>query len=247
VSSGEATTADFGLPRLKGATLSGTVTGTGNPAASECIFVDVFEASGVSMGMVVIPSSADGTWSLSKVPAGSVTAVAAYYDEPLYGCPTYPSWLFQWFGVGSASGGWDDYATGSTTLRAIPKLLATATKFAVPTTGTVPGINFVMTPTPACAGQGPTIIGTSLDETINGTAASDVILGLAGADTIRGRGKGDKVCGGEGSDTLNGDGGNDRLDGGPGNDTITGGLGTDTAIGGPGTDVCDAETEKSCE
>jgi Ca2+-binding RTX toxin-like protein len=247
VSPGGTTTVDFGLPRLKGATISGTVTGTGNPSASECVYVDVFEASGVSLGMVTIPSSADGTWTLGKVPAGSMTAAAGYYVDPGYGCPAFPSWLFQWYGPEGASGGWNHFWTGPGTLRAQSRLLDTATKFSVPTTGTVPGIDFVMTPTPACAGRGPTIIGTSLGETINGTAAADVILGLAGGDTIRGRGKGDKICGGTEGDSLYGDGGNDRLDGGPGNDTLTGGLGTDNAVGGTGTDTCDAETENGCE
>jgi Ca2+-binding RTX toxin-like protein len=247
LSPGETEKVDFGLPRLKGATLSGTVGGDGNPASSECVFVDVFEAGGVSLGMVVVPSSADGTWTLSKVPAGAMTAVAAYYDEPAYGCPTYPSWLFQWYGPGGASGGWDDYATGAATLRADPRLLATAATFTVPMSGTLPDIDFVLIPTPACAGRGPTQIGTSLADTIDGTAGSDVILGLGGADIIHGKGKGDKVCGGNEGDTLYGDGGNDRLEGGAGNDTLVGGLGTDTAVGGAGNDTCDADTEKTCE
>lgn len=85
-----------------------------------------------------------------------------------------------------------------------------------------------------CAGQTPTIVGTSGDDVINGTNGKDVILALGGNDTINARGGDDIVCAGDGDDEVNGGDGADRIYGEAGDDELEGGRGADDLDGGAG-------------
>ena len=53
-----------------------------------------------------------------------------------------------------------------------------------------------------CAGEEPTIVGTTRSEQLNGTSGDDVILALAGHDRIIGRGGDDTICAGSGDDFV---------------------------------------------
>lgn len=82
------------------------------------------------------------------------------------------------------------------------------------------GLARVGSPTPACAGLAPTILGTQSNDVLNGTSGPDVIHGRGGDDVISGGGGDDVICGGPGSDILSGGAGVDRLLGGAGEDVI---------------------------
>jgi hypothetical protein len=224
VISGASIEINFTLKPLRGAEVSGTVTekGTGAPLGGDCFYMELFEESGISLGML-FEVDPDGSWDTAgMVPAGRLTAFAGYSAYPP-GCESGPTHLDTW--RGGASG----YPLHATDLSADPATFATAGIFVVKNGVPVPGINIAMLPAPTCRGKAPTIFGTTLADTITGTGSRDIISGLSGGDTI------------------NGMGGNDLLCGDAGNDTLTGGAGLkDVAVGGAGTDTCDAETELSC-
>ena len=89
-----------------------------------------------------------------------------------------------------------------------------------------------------CAGETPTLSGSSRRDVITGTSGDDVIAGLGGNDVIRAGPGDDRVCGGAGHDALFGGDGDDRLEGGPGPDFLAGNRGADRLGGGPGPDDC---------
>jgi Ca2+-binding RTX toxin-like protein len=91
---------------------------------------------------------------------------------------------------------------------------------------------------PNCAGQRPTIVGTTGRDVISGTTGRDVIATFGGDDTIRARASGDVVCAGRGSDTVFGQYGRDTIYGQGGRDTLVGGRHDDTFHGGRHRDVC---------
>jgi hypothetical protein len=217
-------TVNASLAVLRGAEVSGTVSeqGTGAPLGGDCFYVELFEASGISLG-ILFEVAADGSWDTAgKVPAGKLAALAAYSVYPS-GCESGPTHLDTW--RGGASG----YPLHASDLSADPAAFATAGRFTVVNGVALGAVNIAMLPAPTCRGKAPTIFGTTLADTINGTAARDIISGLSGADTI------------------NGLGGNDLLCGDAGNDSLTGGAGTDTGVGGPGTDACNVDNPIGCE
>jgi Ca2+-binding RTX toxin-like protein len=120
---------------------------------------------------------------------------------------------------------------------------------AVATAALVISVGGAARPTPTCAGETATILGTRGPDRIVGTPGNDVIVGLDGADRIHGAGGRDVVCGGGGDDHLDGGEGVDRLYGGPGDDRLTGGPGGvmgafhrtewETLVGGAGRDDLD--------
>lgn len=243
---------DASLPAMTGAAVSGTITeqGSGGPLgnpdpAVPCYFVELYEASGISIGTQSAPDAA-GAWStLGRAPAGRLTALAAYSRW----CADGPPHLDRWYGGAS---GWPFQPDN---LVADPRTFATADLFTVNDGVPVTGIDIALLAAPTCGGKAPTIFGTTLNDWITGTAGPDVIVGLAGRDVIRGLGGNDVICGnagpdrlvgGAGHDVLLGNRGDDLLLGGPGNDILRGGLGIDTADGGLGTDVCVAETSSNC-
>ena len=212
---------------MRGAEVSGTVSekGTGAPLGGDCFYVELFEASGISLGVLFEVAAGTGEWDTAgKVPAGKLTALAAYSVYPP-GCDAGPTHLDTWYG--GASG----FPLHATDLSADPATFATADRFTVVTGVALAGVDVTMIPAPTCRGKTPTIFGTTLADTINGTATRDIISGLAGNDTINGRGGNDLICGDAG------------------NDTLTGGNGlNDVALGGPGaSDACNAETMIGCE
>jgi hypothetical protein len=219
-------TVNASLAVLRGAAVSGTVSekGTGAPLGGDCFYVELFEASGISLGLLFLTDAGTGEWDTSgKVPAGKLTALAAYSVYPS-GCETGPTHLDTWHG--GASG----FPLHAVDLSADPATFATADRFTVLNGVPVRDIDIAMLPAPTCRGKVPTIFGTTLADTITGTAARDIISGLAG------------------NDKINGLGGNDLLCGDAGNDTINGGAGLkDIAVGGAGTDTCNAETMIGCE
>ncbi|MCB9943526.1 MAG: hypothetical protein H6851_07890 [Geminicoccaceae bacterium] len=81
-----------------------------------------------------------------------------------------------------------------------------------------------------------TINGNGGDDDITGSAFGDIINGGGGADWIEAGAGDDVVSGGNGSDTIFGEGGNDTLNGDGGIDYIYGGEGDDTIDGGTGAD-----------
>ncbi len=92
------------------------------------------------------------------------------------------------------------------------------------------------TPTPTCAGQRATIVGTEGDDVLRGTANADVIVGLGGNDTIFGAKGNDIICANAGDDYIQGGPGRDLIIGGYGNDRIIGNAGNDDLRGGRGDD-----------
>ena len=245
-------TLDASLPAMAGAPVSGTITeqGSGDPLgnpdpAIPCYFVELYEASGISIG---VQSSADaaGAWStLGLAPAGELTALAAYSRW----CADGPPHLDRWY---RGASGWPFQPVN---LVADPRTFATADLFTVTAGVAVTGIDLALLPAPTCGGKAPTIFGTTLNDRIIGTAGPDVIVGLAGRDVIRGQGGNDLICGnagpdrlvgGAGHDLLLGNRGHDVLLGRLGDDILRGGVGVDTADGGPGTDTCEAETTTNC-
>lgn len=243
---------DAGLPALAGAMVSGTITEqrSGDPLGNldpqvPCYFVELYEASGISIGMQ-FSADAAGSWStLGLAPAGEITALAAYSRW----CGDGPPHLDRWY---EGASGWPFQPDN---LVADPRTFATADLFIVTDGVAVPGIDIALLPAPTCGGNAPTIFGTTLSDRISGTAGPDVIVGLAGRDVIRGLGGNDVICGnagpdrlvgGAGHDILLGNRGNDVLLGRLGDDILRGGVGIDTADGGLGTDVCVAETISNC-
>jgi len=226
VGTGATVTINGSLSTFAGAAVSGKVTerGTGLPlGASGCIFVELFEASGISMG-VLNGVEPDGTWRLlGKAPAGSWAALAGYWKF-VGGCEQGPTHLDTW--RGGASG----YPLHPDDASADPVTFATAKRFTVVAGTPLGNINLSMPPAPTCRGKTPTIFGTTLADNIVGTSGRDIISGLAGDDTIKGLGGNDLLCGDEG---------NDRLYGGPGVDVADGGAGSN--------DICVAETVFRCE
>lgn len=243
---------DADLPALLGAPVSGTISerGTGDPLGNPdpetpCYFVELYEASGISMGLIEYPD-ASGDWStLGLAPAGELTALAGYSRW----CTDSPPHLDRWY---RGASGWPFQPEN---LVAEARTFATADLFTVVDGIPVTGIDIGLIPAPTCAGRAPTIFGTTLGDRITGTTGRDVIVGLAGRDRIRGLGGNDLICGGPGNDRLIGnpgkdrlfgDLGNDLLEGRLGDDILRGGPGIDTADGGPGTDLCVAETLIDC-
>ncbi len=224
VISGASLEINFTLKPMKGAEVSGTVTerGTGTPLGGDCFYMELFEESGISLG-ILYEVALDGSWDTAgRVPAGRLTALAGYSAYPL-GCEGGPSHLDTW--RGGASG----YPLHTTDLSADPGPFATAHVFVVNTGVPLPGIDIAMLPAPTCRGKVPTIFGTTLADTITGTAARDIISGLAGNDTISGLAGNDLLCGDAGTDVLTGGGG-----------------AKDVADGGTGIDICTAETIFRC-
>jgi hypothetical protein len=217
-------TVNASLAVLRGAEVSGTVSdkGTGAPLGGDCFYVELFESSGISLG-ILFEVAPDGSWDTAgKAPAGRLTAFAGYSVYPS-GCETGPTHLDTW--RGGASG----FPLHASDLSADPAAFATAGRFTVVNGVALGAVNIAMLPAPTCRGKVPTIFGTTLDDTINGTPGRDIISGLSGADTI------------------NGLDGNDLLCGDAGNDSLTGGAGTDTGVGGPGTDACNVDNPIGCE
>ena len=243
---------DVTIPLTPGAPVSGTITERrsgaplGNPdPAVACYFVQLYEASGIGIGQLIGPDLS-GAWNTDGLaPAGQLTAMAGYSRW----CAASPPHLDRWYGGAS---GWPFQPDN---LVADPRTFATADLFNVTDGVAVTGIDFTLMPAPTCAGNTPTIFGTTLDDTITGTAGDDVIVGLAGRDRVFGLVGNDIICGNGGRDRLVGNGGrdrllgnlgNDRLQGRPGDDVLRGGRGVDVADGGSGTDVCVAETTSNC-
>ena len=81
-----------------------------------------------------------------------------------------------------------------------------------------------------CAGQIPTLLGTSGSDSLLGTPGDDVMLGKGGKDRLKGGAGRDAVCGSDGDDKIEGGAGTDRLFGGPGKDVCTGGPARDRFI-----------------
>ncbi|MEZ5834963.1 MAG: calcium-binding protein [Geminicoccaceae bacterium] len=81
-----------------------------------------------------------------------------------------------------------------------------------------------------------TINGNGGDDDITGSAFGDIISGGNGADLVFAGDGDDVVSGGNGGDDLWGEGGNDILNGEGGRDNIYGGDGDDTIDGGAGAD-----------
>jgi len=231
---GASRTVNATLKPLKGAAVSGSISekGTGLALNTICYNVGLFEATGISLGIITWPDAA-GKWDYPVVPPGDWTALAYVLTgvidpddggpEPAVDCGTGPAHLDAWFGGAS---GWP-IASG---FIADPHTFPSAAIFGVTAGGAaVTNINFALLPAPTCRGKQPTIYGTTLADVINGTGARDIISGLAGNDTINGRGGNDLICGDAGADTLNGGAGlHDVVD------------------GGPGIDVCTAETTWRC-
>jgi len=222
---GATVTVDARLQSMLGARVSGTISEakTGTPLGGDCFYVELFESSGISLGLLFLVDAGTGEWeTIGKVPAGKLTALADYSLFPT-GCDVGPTHLGTWYR--GASG----YPLHPDDLSADPATFATADRFTVADGVPVANIDIAMLPAPTCRGKQPTIYGTTLADTITGTGGRDIISGLAG------------------NDTINGLGGNDLLCGDAGNDTLNGGIGaTDAADGGGGTDVCSAETIWRC-
>jgi hypothetical protein len=233
VISGASLEINFTLKPMRGAVVSGVLTqkGTGLFLTSACYSVDLFEASGISIGFIPY-ANGFGAWSVSMVPAGRWTALAVYttgtFDmdgdgtDDLF-CGDSPAHLDTWF---RGASGWPLHHAN---LVADAATFATAKIFTVTDGVPVVDVDIAMLPAPTCRGQVPTIFGTTLADTINGTGARDVISGLTGNDTINGLGGNDLICGDAGNDTLTGGGGL-----------------KDIAVGGAGTDTCSAETTIGC-
>ncbi len=92
------------------------------------------------------------------------------------------------------------------------------------------------------------LIGSSLNDTLNGgdgndigygNAGNDSIIGGFGIDTFYGGADNDSISGGSGDDLLFGDTGNDTIDGGFDNDSISGGSGDDSLLGDAANDTID--------
>ena len=90
--------------------------------------------------------------------------------------------------------------------------------------------------TAVCAGQKPTIVGTSRSDRLRGTNGDDVIDAGGGNDKVVGLEGDDLVCGAAGSDLLRGSRGDDTLRGGQGSDELVGGRGSNRCRGGRGSD-----------
>ena len=179
---GATVSVDAALSPFSGATASGTLTEarTGLPlGAGGCFFAEVFEKSGISVG-ILWEVDAAGSWDTDgKLPTGRYTVLAGY-SVYAPGCEGGPTHLDTWYG--GASG----YPLHPDDLSADPATFATADLFTV--VGGVPlaGVDIAMLPAPTCRGKQPTIFGTTLSDTIVGTAGRDIISGLAGKDTING-------------------------------------------------------------
>jgi len=211
------------LPPISGAPVSGTLmdNSTGLPLGGPCFYVELFEASGISLGVLNPVDAVTGAWqSMGKVPAGRYTVLAGY---SAHACPAGPVYLDRWYRTG-ASG----QPLHRTSLIADPATSATARRIRV-TGAPVTGIDIGLLQAPLCRGKLPTIYGTTLDDVIQGTNGRDIVVGLRGDDEIRGLRGNDLLCGNEGDDLL------------------IGGAGPrDLAHGGSGTDVCDAERRVNC-
>jgi len=206
-------TVNASLAVLRGAEVSGTVSeqGTGVPLGGDCFYVELFEASGISLGLLLLVDAGTGEWDTSgKVPAGKLTALAAYSVYPP-GCETGPTHLDTWHG--GASG----FPLHATDLSADPATFATADRFTVLNGVALADVDLTMLPAPTCRGKTPTIFGTTLADEIVGTGGRDIISGLAGNDWIDGRAGNDLICGDSGNDNIDGGAGTkDIVDGGPG-------------------------------
>jgi len=95
-----------------------------------------------------------------------------------------------------------------------------------------------------CLGMFPTIIGTSVEDTLTGTPGTDVIVGLGADDSLDGGGGDDFLCGNAGDDELIGGSGSDQLDGGSGDDEMFGNGGDDILLGRSGNDLLEGNGGK---
>lgn len=218
---------DAALRPLRGAQVSGQLLerGTGIPLTGDCYSVQLFEASGISMGHLY-EVDASGDWSsLGKVPAGKWTALATYslFDPAL--CGISPPHLDTWY---QGASGWPLFQSN---LVAHWATFYSAATFDVVIGVPVTHIDIEMLKAPTCRGKTPTIFGTTLADEIVGTPGRDIISGLAGNDWIGA---------GAGNDLVCGDAGTDNIDAGPGvKDIIDGGGGTDTCANGETTYRCE--------
>lgn len=215
VAPGATVTVDAKLKAMLGAEVSGTVSDakTGAPLGGPCFYVELFEASGISLGVLYEPG-VGGDWeTIGEAPVGKLTALAGY-SPWAPGCGAGPTHLDTWYR--GASG----YPLHPDDLSADPFTFATAKRFTVADGVPVDDVDIAMLPAPTCRGEKPTIYGTTLADSITGTGGGDIISGLAGDDTIYGKTGNDLICGDAGADFLDaGAGTNDVIDGGTGTDT----------------------------
>jgi Ca2+-binding RTX toxin-like protein len=85
----------------------------------------------------------------------------------------------------------------------------------------------------------PTLIGSSIAQTLNGTFRDDYVVLMAGADSSNGNNGQDTLSGGDDADTLRGGNGQDILYGDEGNDQVFGDNDSDVLSGGYGDDLLD--------
>ncbi len=201
------------------------------PPLDFCRFVTVFEASGIGLG-ISWPLDTAGPFDFATLPDGDYKVVFAQrYGESDNCTASSPEYLDQWYGG----------ARGTGFIGTSPASLANAPYFSTGSAVTVAGgavpVELTVRQTPQCDGLVPTIIGTSLRDTIDGTAGDDVIIALGGRDTVRGLGGNDRICAGSGADTVRGGSGADRIFGQGGNDNLRGNGGADYIRGGSGNDV----------
>ena len=179
VISGASVTINATLTPMRGAEVSGTVTekGTGTPLGGDCFYVELFEASGISLGMLfeVDPGTGRGTPAGRSRRAGSPPWPATRCTPPV--ARTGPTHLDTW--CGGASG----FPLHPADLSADPATFATADIHRGDDGVPVPDIDIAMLPAPTCRGKAPTIFGTTLADTIIGTGARDIISGLWPATT----------------------------------------------------------------
>ncbi|MFH1330786.1 MAG: hypothetical protein ABIJ48_09090 [Actinomycetota bacterium] len=217
---------DVALAPMPGARVSGTISerGSGAPLGGDCFYVELFEASGISLGVILWADPISGSWeSMGNAPAGKLKALAGYEELAWPTCADGPTHLDTWYG--GASG----HPLRQANLSAHPATFATANLIRVRDGIDAGNVDIAMPVAPACRGRQPTIFGTTLADTIAGTGARDIVAALGGHDAV------------------NGLSGNDLLCGNAGDDTLVGGAGPrDTAVGGRGTDTCTAERTFGC-
>ena len=208
------------------------VTTSSPPAPDACLWVTVFEESGIGIGLV--RGFGEGSpVSIGTLPDGGYKVVVFQrYDDPAAGCPDPgPAYLDQWYGGVRGSG---FLPTNDAFFTDTPYFDSGTV---VDVAGGDTAIEVPIQPTPRCGGRPPTIIGTSLDDTIDGTAGDDIIVALGGDDTVRGLGGDDTICAGGGADVVSGGPGDDRIYGNAGADDLRGNAGRDVIRGGRGKDL----------
>jgi len=226
------------LPITSGGSINVTVTDAATSLPIDpsdplafCRSLTVFEASGIGIGLFW-PLEVAGPYALDGIPDGDYKVIFSQrYGEGADCTAASPEYLDQWYGG----------ARGTSFLQPGVAFLANASYLSTGSTVSVSGgavaVDIVVRRTPLCDGLVPTIIGTSLRDTINGTAGNDVIVALGGRDNVRGLGGNDRICAGSGNDTVRGGSGADRIFGQGGNDNLRGNGGADYIKGGRGNDV----------